>query len=73
VSHSKCFHHSLFFAFTDEVGLEQNRLNGTVSSNVCAAFDKARVDFWSDCGGSSPEISCPCCTTCCPLEGSCSS
>lgn len=25
-------------------------------------------DFWSDCGGKEPNITCSCCTVCCPGE-----
>jgi Leucine rich repeat len=56
---------------TDELGIEQNDLTGQVSNDVCKAFSSASVDFWADCGGSTPEMSCKCCTICCPAA-SCS-
>jgi Leucine-rich repeat (LRR) protein len=56
----------------DGLGLEDNLLNGTVSSSVCTALKGAQV--WADCGGSSnssSELTCPCCTVCCPQAGKC--
>ena len=42
--------------------LDNNSLNGSMEQ-VCAA-DHARV-VTADCAGSSPEVSCECCTVCC--------
>lgn len=48
-----------------EIGLEENNFNGTVSNQVCNTMLMSDVEFWADCGGSTPELSCPCCTVCC--------
>jgi hypothetical protein len=47
------------------MGLEKNDIQGTVPSAICAT---PPIDFWSDCGGSSPEVDCPCCNVCCPSD-----
>lgn len=45
------------------MGLEHNDLEGIVPGSVCAA---APADFWTDCGGVSPDLECSCCNVCCP-------
>lgn len=49
-----------------EIGLENNNISGEVPNGVCTLASDQGVDFWSDCGGDAPQISCPCCTVCCP-------
>lgn len=49
-----------------EIGLEENNLNGTVADQVCDTVSLRDVEFWADCGGSAPDLACPCCTVCCP-------
>lgn len=50
------------------IGLEDNELEGAVPDEVCSALENREAEFWLDCGGSSPEVQCPCCTTCCDSE-----
>jgi len=62
----------------DAVGLRRadfsgNAFNGTIPKELCSA-DGPSMDFLAaDCkiprNGGSPEVLCPCCTTCCNSEG----
>jgi Leucine-rich repeat (LRR) protein len=57
------------------IRLEENIIQGSVSTTVCDAFTTTRPIFYLDCGGDSPEVTCPpgseCCTFCCTTEGGC--
>jgi hypothetical protein len=49
--------------------LENNNTVGEILSEVStSAGNVTGFEFWSDCGGDSPEVSCECCTVCCPDE-----
>lgn len=53
------------------LGLESNALFGEVTNEMCELVSSQTdngFDFWTDCGGTEPEISCPCCSVCCPSE-----
>ena len=52
------------------LGLESNALFGEVTNEICelASSVGEGFDFWTDCGGSQPEVSCPCCSVCCPSD-----
>jgi Leucine rich repeat len=68
--HSICFvtNHLLLGG----LGIESNNISGDITNDLCIAFNNnAKTasplkDFWSDCGGSNPNITCSCCTVCCP-------
>jgi LRR receptor-like serine/threonine-protein kinase FLS2 len=55
---------TFLFRLTVAIGLEENDITGEVSNDMCALA--SIFEFWADCGGSSPELSCECCTVCCP-------
>jgi Leucine-rich repeat (LRR) protein len=59
-------HLTFFFRRTAGIGLEENDITGEVPNDMCALASVSAFDFWADCGGSSPELSCECCTVCCP-------
>jgi LRR receptor-like serine/threonine-protein kinase FLS2 len=61
----KALNLTLPFRRTAGIGLEENDITGAVPMDVCALANDSKFEFWSDCGGSSPEVSCTCCTTCC--------
>jgi Leucine-rich repeat (LRR) protein len=51
-----------------EVRIDDNNLTGSVPDVVCDTFSARLPTFYLDCGGASPEITCPpgtCCTHCC--------
>ena len=49
------------------LGVEHNAFVGDVSNEICDLVSANKgFDFWSDCGGEQPELSCPCCNVCCP-------
>ena len=53
---------------TELLGLEDNQLSGSVSTDICSLRSVHLTDLWADCHGSNPEVDCPadCCTKCCP-------
>jgi hypothetical protein len=53
---------------TVELGFEENELMGKVPDGLCRTVDEEEIDFWSDCGGDSPEVNCECCSMCCNDE-----
>ncbi|GAX12086.1 hypothetical protein FisN_15Lh222 [Fistulifera solaris] len=57
------------------IRLEDNSIQGSVSTTVCEVFTATRPIFYLDCGGDSPEVTCPpgseCCTFCCSTQGGC--
>jgi hypothetical protein len=65
------------FCYVDGIGLEQNLLSGDVPEELCDSVSGSTdiVDFWTDCGGINPNITCTCCTTCCSIsdDGKCES
>uniref|UniRef100_A0A7S3LAS2 Leucine-rich repeat-containing N-terminal plant-type domain-containing protein n=1 Tax=Amphora coffeiformis TaxID=265554 RepID=A0A7S3LAS2_9STRA len=48
------------------LGLEDNEFTGNIPEGVCQLADLNSIELWSDCGGDTPEITCDCCTVCCP-------
>jgi len=48
------------------LGLEHNGITGDSLEGFCEVASPA--EFWSDCGGDAPELTCPCCTVCCPSD-----
>jgi Leucine-rich repeat (LRR) protein len=50
-----------------DIGIEQNSIVGDVPEEVCdLQGGNNTLTFWADCGGKSPELSCLCCSVCCP-------
>ncbi|GKY92919.1 hypothetical protein MPSEU_000260900 [Mayamaea pseudoterrestris] len=50
------------------IRIDGNDIVGTIPVEVCDVFSASLPVFYLDCGGSSPQISCPpgpCCTYCC--------
>ena len=50
------------------IRLHENDLSGAVPRTVCDSWLVSATTFYSDCGGTTPEIQCPpgfCCTYCC--------
>jgi hypothetical protein len=53
------------------LGLESNAFGGNIAQEICDLVQTSsdhNFDFWSDCGGTQPEITCPCCSVCCPSD-----
>jgi Leucine-rich repeat (LRR) protein len=67
-SNSRILTNLLSFLRIEGLGLEQNDLVGGVPDGVCSLATSSSLDFWTDCGGDAPEVSCPCCSVCCPSE-----
>lgn len=48
-----------------ELQLFDNQLSGSIPESVCTLVaDAALSQLSADCGGSNPQIDCPCCTVC---------
>ena len=52
--------------FTEGLGLEDNGFEGSMPEGICQLADLNSMELWSDCGGETPEITCECCSVCCP-------
>jgi len=48
-----------------ELYLDDNDLTGRIGKDSAICKRKKLAEFSSDCRGTSPEVSCDCCTTCC--------
>jgi hypothetical protein len=48
------------------LGFENNNITGTVPQDVCELVERNSIDLWADCAGDIPDVSCECCSVCCP-------
>jgi len=49
------------------LGIEENNFRGSLPTEICTIKQNDdNFDLWADCGGSFPELVCPCCSVCCP-------
>ena len=48
-----------------KLNVKQTRLTVDALALFCNGNDPASVFIEADCGGSNPEVTCPCCAVCC--------
>ena len=52
----------------NSLGLEKNSdLAGEIPEDFCEN-SSTKIDIWTDCGGVTATVSCPCCSVCCPSD-----
>ena len=53
----------------EDIYIHKNSLTGDLSADFCGGNSRKYSHFVADCDGSTPEISCSCCTLCCDEQG----
>ena len=53
----------------EDIYIQKNDLTGDLNAEFCNGNSGKYSHFVADCAGSTPEISCSCCTLCCDAQG----